>query len=128
MALGRLLEQGVKVRWALEPFADAERSFAAGTLLVPASARRLVAPLASELGFTARAVRAEPRALRLRRPRVGLYRSWVPSMDEGWTRFVFEKEMGVAVPGAPRPRGAGGDACASASTPSSFPTRRPPRC
>jgi len=26
---------------------------------------------------------------------VGVYRSWVPSMDEGWTRFVFEKEMGV---------------------------------
>jgi len=96
VALGRLLELGVKVRWALEPFADAGRTFAAGTLLVPASARRFVEPLATELGFAARAVRAEPRALRLRRPRVGLYRSWVPSMDEGWTRFVFEKEMGVA--------------------------------
>src|SRR5207244_1663171 len=23
-------------------------------------------------------------------PRVGLYRSWSPSMDEGWTRFVFD--------------------------------------
>jgi len=96
VALGRLLAEGVKARWALEPFVDAERSFAAGTLLVPASARRLVEPLASELGFTARAVRAQPRALRLRRPRVGLYRSWVPCMDEGWTRFVFEREMGVA--------------------------------
>jgi hypothetical protein len=96
VALGRLLEQGVKVRWALEPFTDGHGSFAAGTLLVPASARRLVEALARELGFTARAVGKEPRALRLRRPRVGLYRSWVPSMDEGWTRFVFEKEMGVA--------------------------------
>jgi hypothetical protein len=95
VALGRLLEQGVKAAWALEPFTDAGRSFPAGTLLVPASARREVSSLASELGFTARAVNAGPRALRLRRPRVGLYRSWVPSMDEGWTRFVFEKEMGV---------------------------------
>jgi hypothetical protein len=95
-ALARLLEHGVKVRWALEPFADTGHAFPAGTLLVPGSAQALVAPLASELGFVARAVRAEPRALRLRRPRVGLYRSWVPSMDEGWTRFVFEREMGVA--------------------------------
>ena len=96
VALGRLLEQGVPARWALEPFADGGRSFPAGTLLVPGSARRLVSSLAGELGLEARAVRAEPRALRLRRPRVGLYRSWVPSIDEGWTRFVFEKEMGVA--------------------------------
>jgi hypothetical protein len=99
IALARLLKQGVSVRWAIEPFVDGGRSFAAGTLLVPYSARRFVAPLASELGLLARGVRAEPRALRLRRPRVGLYRSWVPSMDEGWTRFIFEKEMGVAYQG-----------------------------
>jgi hypothetical protein len=95
-AVARLLEHGVNVRWALEPFADGGRAFPAGTLLVPASARRFVEPLARELGLPVRAVRAEPRALRLRRPRVGLYRSWVPSIDEGWTRFVFEREMGVA--------------------------------
>ena len=95
VALARLLEHGVEVCWALEPFADAGRTFPAGTLIVPGSARDLLQPLASELGIVARAVRAEPRALRLRRPRVGLYRSWVPSMDEGWTRFVFEREMGV---------------------------------
>ena len=95
-ALGRLLERRVPVRWTLEPFVDAGRSFPAGTLLVPGSARGIVASLASETGFVARSVRAQPRSLRLQRPRVGLYRSWVPSMDEGWTRFVFEREMAVA--------------------------------
>jgi hypothetical protein len=95
VALSRLLAARVKVRWALDSFEEAGRSYPAGTLLVPASARRLLEPLARELGLVARAVRSEPRSLRLRRPRVGLYRSWVPAIDEGWTRFVFEKETDV---------------------------------
>jgi hypothetical protein len=27
---------------------------------------------------------------RLSRPRIGLHRSWIPSMDEGWTRWLLE--------------------------------------
>jgi hypothetical protein len=96
VALGRLLADGVEVRWALEPFADGGRRHPAGTLLVPASERRTVEALATELGISAYGVRSLPPSLRLRAPRVGLYRSWVPSMDEGWTRFVFEREMDVA--------------------------------
>ncbi|MGH7151916.1 MAG: peptidase M14 family protein, partial [Planctomycetota bacterium] len=30
-------------------------------------------------------------ALRVRRPRVGLYKPWVASMDEGWTRLLLER-------------------------------------
>jgi hypothetical protein len=95
-ALGRLLAAGVDVRWSLEAFTDRGRRFAAGTLIVPASARGRLLDLAGSLGTSARAVDASPRSLALRRPRVGLYQSWVPSMDEGWTRFVFEREAGVS--------------------------------
>ena len=108
VALGRLLEQGVKVRWALEPFVDAERSFAAGTLLVPASARRLVEPLASELGIRGaggprRAPRAAPpTAARGPLPLVG-------ALDGRRLDALRLREGdGCGVPGAPRPRGAGG--------------------
>jgi hypothetical protein len=95
-ALGQLLAAGVAVRWSLESFEDGGRRYPPGTLLVPGSARARLEPLAAELGFVARSVRAEPRSLALRAPRVGLYRSWVPAIDEGWTRFVFEKEINVA--------------------------------
>jgi hypothetical protein len=33
----------------------------------------------------------EGTALEVRLPRIGLYQSWVPSMDEGWTRWIFDQ-------------------------------------
>ncbi len=96
VALGRLLRAGVPVRWATAAFTDAGRTFPAGTLLVPGSARARVEALARELGITASAVAARAPAMVLRAPRVGVYQSWVPAIDEGWTRFVFEQQMGVA--------------------------------
>ena len=89
-ALARLLRAGVPVRWALEAFADAGRRFEAGTLLVPAEARGKLEPIVRQLGLTARGVDASPRCLVLRKPRLGLYQSWRPAIDEGWTRFVLE--------------------------------------
>jgi hypothetical protein len=92
----RLLAAGVRVRWSLEGFDDRGRSFPAGTLLVPASARARLVAASRATGIVGHAVRAKPRStLRLALPRIGLYRSWVPSIDEGWTRFVFEKELGL---------------------------------
>jgi hypothetical protein len=95
LALGRLLEDGVAVRWAAAAFEDTGRRFPAGTLFVPGSARRQLSTLARELGIEARGVGARPPALALRQPRVGLYQSWLAPMDEGWTRYVFEHEAGV---------------------------------
>ena len=95
VALGRLLRAGVPVRWATGAFREGRRELPAGTLLAPGSARRQLAALAAELGITVRPVRRAPPSLLLRAPRVGLYQSWVASMDEGWTRFVFEQHAGV---------------------------------
>jgi hypothetical protein len=96
VALGRLLRDGVEVRWATAAFADRGRDHPPGTLLVPEAARARLEPMTRELGIVARAVGTAPASLLVRRPRVGLYRSSVASIDEGWTRFVFERQVGVA--------------------------------
>lgn len=93
LAAARLLKTGVPVQWAGAAFTEGGDTLPAGTFLVPASARRQVAVLAALLGLEIRPVRALPAALPLRAPRVGLYESWNPPMDSGWTRYVFEKQV-----------------------------------
>jgi hypothetical protein len=95
VALGRLLKDGVPVRWASVGWSEAGRNFAPGAFLVPASAKAKLEAVARDLPIAAVGVSAVPPALTMKTPRVGLYQSWVSSMDEGWTRFVFEKEVGL---------------------------------
>jgi hypothetical protein len=95
IALGRLLRAKVPVRWATARFQDRGHVFEAGTLLVPSSARASLEAMARELGLVARAVSARPEGLALSSPRIGLYQSYDASMDEGWTRYVFDKDLDV---------------------------------
>ncbi len=83
VAVGRLLRAKVPVRWT------------EGPLFVPASARGRVEALARELGISARAVADAPAGRALRLPRLGVYQSWRPSMDEGWTRYVLDQQVGL---------------------------------
>ena len=99
-AVWRALAGGAAVEFAPAPFDAAGRSWPAGTLVVR-GARATLERAAAELGFDAASVprlaaaRGAPGAPALRRvPRVGLYKSWNGSMDEGWTRWVLER-LGV---------------------------------
>lgn len=97
MASYRLMKAGIAVSWATEGFVSAGRSFPAGTLLIPSGARAKAAPVFESLGVKAEGVRFKPapKMLTLKVPRVGLYQSYVASMDEGWTRYIFDKSLGL---------------------------------
>jgi len=93
-AASRLLKTGLPVQWAGAAVAQGADTVPAGAFLVPSSARRQVAVVATGLGLEVRRVEAPPAGTApLRTPRVGLYQSWNAPMDEGWTRYVFEKQL-----------------------------------
>jgi hypothetical protein len=56
-------------------------------------ARQILTEHAARYGFSvqAGAARTGIRGARQRLPRIGLYQPWTASMDEGWTRWVFEQ-------------------------------------
>jgi hypothetical protein len=97
MAAYRLLKAGVPVTWSTEPFNAGTKAYPAGTLLVPVSARAKALPVFEALGVTGTGVKFKPApaTLALKTPRIGLYQSYVASMDEGWTRFIFDKSLNL---------------------------------
>jgi hypothetical protein len=66
-----------------------------GTIYVPAQdgIDEKLDALAKKYPIEVHAATAVPAgsALKVALPRIGLYQSWVPSMDEGWTRYIFDQ-------------------------------------
>ncbi len=96
-AIFQVLDAGGEVGFAAAPFTAGGQSWPAGTPVVtglPDLTSRAAA-WAADLGLRAAAVDAPPATTRtLDGLRVALYKPWTASMDEGWTRFIFE-EWGV---------------------------------
>ncbi len=64
----------------------------AGTAFLDAPAAAAAAGVAGGTGVAWTARKAAPRGtVLLKAPRVGLYKPWAASMDEGWTRFLLER-------------------------------------
>jgi hypothetical protein len=95
VALNRLMAKGHTVFWNAEPFVIGERTFLAGTMVVlqkeglEADLEDIVKDL--HVHFVALKTKPSVRAFRLKPVRLGLYKSWTASMDEGWTRWVLEQ-------------------------------------
>jgi Zinc carboxypeptidase len=61
-----------------------------GAFLVSGIGRSALNDLAGKFGVGASAASAPAHAIALKKARIGLYRPWAPSMDEGWTRWILE--------------------------------------
>jgi hypothetical protein len=95
VALNRLMKKGYKVFWTAEKFAANGKEYPEGTMIVKNQNGLLddMKSIAQELlvHFDGLWVEPKVKAYALKEPRVGLYKSWTASMDEGWARWVLEQ-------------------------------------
>jgi hypothetical protein len=83
------LRGGATVQLADEPVKTAN-GMERGAFLVSGIGREKVDELVKKFAVPAMAVSAPAHTLPLKKARVGLYRPWAPSIDEGWTRWILE--------------------------------------
>jgi len=63
----------------------------AGAIIVTGLDRERIAEIARRHSVNAAAIAKVPQdSMATKKPRVGLYRSWLPVIDEGWTRWILE--------------------------------------
>jgi hypothetical protein len=97
--MNRLLAKGAELSWLASSSAAQEPATATtsapGDLWIPPGAATAaeLSKLSRELHVPVRALDAKPTGPRhgVRAARVGLYKPWVASMDEGWTRWLLEQ-------------------------------------
>jgi hypothetical protein len=91
-----LLEAGLGPSWLTFPREYNGYRYPAGSLVVPDGrrVRESVTAITRDLGLRADGVKGRPpyaSLATLAHARVGLYRPWSASIDEGWTRFVLDQ-------------------------------------
>ncbi len=104
LAINRLQKAGARVSWLASPLAIEGYTYEPGALVVtdagrkpqaasPQSVRAAVDAVARDLGLrvTASAARPPQDARPLGEARIALYKPWVESIDEGWTRWLLEQ-------------------------------------
>ena len=95
VAINRLLKAGARVSWLKEATAMEGHTYEPGALVVSEAkgVREAVDAIARDLGLriTASAGRPPQDAPPLKSARIALYKPWVESIDEGWTRWLLEQ-------------------------------------
>lgn len=95
VALNRLMKKNYKVFWAAKAFKANQKAYPAGTMIVKQSEKLTddLKAIAKELLVHFEALNSRPgvEVYELKPLRLGLYKSWTASIDEGWTRWVLEQ-------------------------------------
>lgn len=91
-AANKILKAGGTAYKSMAEFKAGKETFPAGSFIVSGD-KEMMESLADEYGltFTGLAAKPEVQLKKIHLPKVGLYKSWVANMDEGWTRFIMDE-------------------------------------
>lgn len=94
-AINRILQSGGTVFWSKSSFSADSQKFNPGAMVIPSRSVKasFMQNLADELDLKIAGISKKPGSelMSIKPVRLGLYKSWVPNADEGWTRFIFEQ-------------------------------------
>lgn len=96
VALNRLVAAGAVPLWTTKPIDGLGFTYQPGSFVIPYSKtlEPLLPTLTTALGLRAEGMKGKVPTDGLQpvgRSRVALYKPWIASIDEGWTRFLLEK-------------------------------------
>jgi len=95
IALNRLIKKDHTVFWAAETFQAGGKTYPQGTMIVEQKNGLIddLRAITQDLYVEFTGIKSKPviKAYTLKPVRLGLYKSWTASMDEGWTRWVLEQ-------------------------------------
>ncbi len=92
-AINRLQKAGEKIAVAGAAFSEGGTNYPAGTFLVEKGSKTAdnLSRISKETGIAAHAVGKPGNVKPLQKVKIGIYKSWVDNIDEGWTRWVLEQ-------------------------------------
>ena len=92
VATNKVLKSGGTAYRTKADFKSGKTTFPAGSYIVTGGSES-IDDLASTYGLEITGLSSKPdvELVKIHLPKVGLYKSWVSNMDEGWTRFVMDE-------------------------------------
>ncbi len=93
LAVNRLLQAGGKVSYALAGFTLREKKYPKGTLVLQAGSvkRGKLKEISAAANISLHGGKIQVKTRPIVERRIALYKSWVPSIDEGWISYMLEK-------------------------------------
>lgn len=92
IATNKILKAGGTAYKSKASFSSGKTTFPAGSFIVTGDAE-VIDSLSTEYGLEFAGISAKPNVelTKIHLPKVGIYKSWIANMDEGWTRFVMDE-------------------------------------